>query len=173
VAVQDEKNLGTARLPLHVPAFNSKDLNMSDIVPAGIARDSSWVLAEATSVSPFPINPTPLVSKSLQFFPEPDPILRRGTPLTLYFEIYESALQAQIPSLFCAVRITDLKTGSPVLLTGPLSANKWLIPGNAAVPIGLKVDTAKLKKGSYQVEVQASDSAGRESGWQAAKFDIQ
>ncbi len=173
VAVLDEKNLGTARLPLHVPPSHSKDLAMSDVVPAGIARDSSWVLAEAASVSPFPIIPSPLVSKNIQFFPELDPVLRKGTPLTLYFEIYEPALQAQASSLFCEVKITDLKTGSSVLDTGPLSANKWLLPGNAAVPIGLKFDTGKLKKGSYRVEVQASDSTGRESGWRAANFSIQ
>jgi hypothetical protein len=173
LAVQDEKSLGTARLPLHIPSFDNKDINISDIVPAGIARDSSWVLAEAISVSPFPIIPTPLVSKSLQFFPGPDPTLRRGTPLTLYFEVYDSVAQAQAPSLFCDVRITDLKTGSLVVHTGPRNANKWLIPGNAAVPIGLKIDTAKLKKGSYRVELQASDSTGRESGWRAVSFSIQ
>jgi len=54
-----------------------------------------------------------------------------------------------------------------------MSANKWLIPGNGAVPIGLKLDTGKFKKGSYRVEVQASDSGGRESGWRGANFSIQ
>ena len=173
VAVREEKDLGKARLPLHIRSFNSQDLTISDVVPAGIARDSSWVLAEAASVSPFPVVPSPLVSRNIQFFPELDPTLRKGAPLTVYFEIYEPALQVQAASLFCEVRITDLKTGSSVLNTGPMSANKWLIPGNGAVPIGLKLDTGKFKKGSYRVEVQASDSGGRESGWRGANFSIQ
>ena len=172
VSVSEGEHFGTAQLPLHVEGFNSAHLAISDVVPAGIARDSSWVLAEAASVSPFPVIPTPLVSKSLQFFPEPDPILRRGISLTLYFEIYEPALKAQAYSLFYEVRVTDLKTGLLVLNTGPMSADKWLIPGNTVVPIGLKIDTEKFKKGAYRIEVRASQAPGQQTAWRQAIFRI-
>ena len=56
--------------------------------------------------------------------------------------------------------------------TGPMSAAKWVIPENLVVPIGLNLDIKKLPIGSYQLEVQASDAAGRHSEWRGAKFNI-
>ncbi len=172
VATSEGEHFGTAQLPLHLEGFNGAHLAISDVVSAGIARDSSWVLAEAASVTPFPVIPSPLVSKNLQFFPDIDPTLRRGTPLTLYFEIYEPALKAQPSSLFYEVRITDLKAGSLVLSSGLMSADKWLVAGNTVVPIGLKIDTAKLKKGSYRIEVRASEAPGQQTPWRQAIFRI-
>ncbi len=173
IIVSDGKNFGRARLPFHVEHFANKRLNLSDIVLAGIVRDSSWVLLDAASVAPLPVVPTPLVSKNLQFLPDVDPNLQGKASLTLYFEIYEPLVQTQIPAVYYQLRITDLKTGSLVLNTGPMSAAKWLIPQNTVIPVGLKIDTGKLKKGSYRLEVQSSDSAGRKSGWRQAIFTIE
>jgi hypothetical protein len=71
------------------------------------------------------------------------------------------------------LRITDLKDGSLVMNAGPTSAAQWVIPGNVVIPIALKVDTDKLQRGTYKIEVQASDSARRTTAWRIAKFQIQ
>lgn len=57
--------------------------------------------------------------------------------------------------------------------TEAISAADFAGPENGVVPIGLKLDTNALKPSSYRLEVQASDSAGRESEWRAANFNIQ
>ena len=71
------------------------------------------------------------------------------------------------------MKITDLKDGSLVINAGPTSAAQCVTPGNVVIPIALKVDTDKLPSGSYKIEVQASDSAGRTTEWRLAKFEIQ
>ena len=175
VVVSDGKNLGRARMPLRVEPFYARRLMMSDVVVGGVLRDAGWVLHEVADVSPAPVVPSPLVSKNVQFFPDPDtpPRLQKHTPLFLYFEIYEPQLKTEAAAVCYSIRITDLKTGSLVMNTGPMSAADWVQPGNVVLPIGLKLATDKLRKGSYRLEVQASDSTGRESEWRQAIFTIE
>jgi hypothetical protein len=148
-------------------------LTISDVVLAGIGRDASWVAREAASVSPAPVIPTPLVSRNIQFFPAVDMHLPRHSPLSFYFEIYEPQLKTEAVAVYYGIRISDLQTGSLAMNTGPISAAEWMSAGNTVIPIGLKVATDKLKKGSYRLEVQASDSAGRETEWRQAAFTIE
>ncbi len=70
------------------------------------------------------------------------------------------------------MRISDQKTGTLVMNTEPMSAARWTVPGNAVIPVGLKLHTEELQKGSYRLEVQASDSAGHESAWRQVLFTI-
>jgi hypothetical protein len=172
LAVTDGKKFGRARVPLRVEPLDAQALTVSNIVLNSILRDSSWILRDATDVSPDPILPAPLVSKNVQFLPIPDTQLSRGTPLSVYFEIYEPLLETNKADVFYSLRITDLKAGALVMNTGPISAADWVAPGNAVVPIGLKLDTDKLGPSSYRLEVQASDSAGRQSEWEEANFNV-
>jgi hypothetical protein len=173
VVVSDGKNFGRAQVPLRVKGFEGHHLTISDVVLAGIGRDASWVAREAASVSPAPVIPTPLVSRNIQFFPAVDMHLPRHSPLSFYFEIYEPQLKTEAVAVYYGIRISDLQTGSLAMNTGPISAAEWMSAGNTVIPIGLKVATDKLKKGSYRLEVQASDSAGRETEWRQAAFTIE
>ena len=172
VVVTDGKNFGRARVPLRVEPFDGRQLTISDLAVGAILRDSSWVVRDAASVSPAPLVPTPLVSKNVQFFPAIDASLRKHNPLSFYLEIYEPLLETGDPAVYYQLRITDLKSGSLVMNTGPMSAADWVVPGNAVIPIGLKIDTEKLKAGTYKLEVQASDSAARQSELRHASFMI-
>lgn len=173
VAVTDGINFGRAQIPLRVEKLDAQRLMLSEVVIGGVLRDASWVLREAASVSPSPVVPTPLVSKNVQYFPDTDAParLRRRYPLYLYFEIYDPA-DTEKPTIFYRVRITDLKTGVLVMNTEQMRAAKWIMSGNAVVPIGLELDTDKLSKGTYKLEIQASDSTGRVSDWRNALFTI-
>ena len=117
--------------------------------------------------------PTPLVSENVQFIPVTEARLREHSPLSHYFEIYEPVPAEQSEEIYYRIRIIDLKTGSLVMNTEPMSAANWMSPGNAAIPIALRLVTEKLEKGSYRLEVQASDSAGRESDWRQSTFTIE
>ena len=175
LVVSDGHNFGRARIPLRVQPFDAQRLMMSDAMVGGVLRDAVWVAREVASVSPSPVIPTPLVSKGIQFFPDTDTParLRKHAPLFLYFELYEPLLGNEKPTVYYRVRITDLKTGALLMNTEPLAAAEWELPGNVASPIGLKLATEKLEKGSYRLEIQASDSAGCETNWRQTSFVIQ
>jgi hypothetical protein len=173
VVVSDGHKFGQARMPLQVVPVSSQALTISDIALNGILRDASWLLREATWVSPAPLVPSPLVSKRAQFIPVADARLPKNSSLPLYFEIYEPLLADRRAEVYFRMKITDLKDGTLVVNAGPTSAAQCVIPGNVVIPIALKVDTDKLHNGAYQIEIQASDSAGRTTEWRMAKFEIQ
>lgn len=174
LVVSDGQLFAGAEVPLHIERLDPSRLMLSDVVIGGIVRYAGWVLREAAYNTPAPIIPSPLVSKDSQYFPDSEKVtrLKKHTPLYVYFEIYEPQNGEQGPGLFYRWRITNLTTGSVVMDIAPLSAANWVIPGNPVIPIGLKLDTEKLKKGSYKLEVQASDSAAQVSEWRVANFDI-
>ncbi len=173
VVVSDGHKFGQARLPLRVESIDSQALTISDLALNGILRDASWLLHAAAWVSPAPLVPAPLVSKQAQFIPVPDARLPKKSSLPLYFEIYEPLLADRSAEVYFRMKITDLKDGTLAMNTGPTSAAQCVTPGNVVIPIALKVDTEKLQSGSYKIEVQASDSAGRTTEWRTAKFEIQ
>jgi hypothetical protein len=172
VVVSDGKNFGRARVPLRVGAFDGQRLMISDVVFGGVLRDASWVVREAADVSPAPITPSPLVSNKVQFFPATDTSFPRSDHLPLYFEIYEPQRVDQSMAISFRLRVTDLKTGSVVEDMERINAADWIQPGHVVIPVGMKLPTDKLKKGSYQLEVQAFDSAGRVSDWRQATFTL-
>ena len=173
--VTDGDYFGKARLPLRVGPLDPQKLMISDVVVGGVVRDAAWVLREAAAVSPSAVVPSPLVSKNLQFFPDTDTPARLGKrePLLLYFEIYQPLLKKKHEATYYEVKITYVKTGSLVMNTGPMSADAWVTQGNTVIPIGLKLATDKLEKGSYRLDVQASDAAGQRSDWRQVDFKIQ
>ena len=173
VVVSDDHKFGQARMPLRVEPIDGQALTISDIALNGILRDASWLLRDAAVVSPAPLVPAPLVSKHAQFIPVPEARLPRKSSLPLYFEIYEPLLADRGAEVSFRMKITDLKDGSLVMNAGPTSAAQCVIPGNVVIPIALNVETDKLQSGSYKIEVQASDSAGRTTEWRMAKFEIQ
>jgi hypothetical protein len=175
IVISDGSNFGRAQIPLNVEPLNPHDLMISDVMVVSVLRKASWVLREAAAISPSPVMPTPLVSKGAQFFPDPDarPLVPQHSPLCLYFEIYQPAQEKTDAAIYYRVKITDLKTGTVVMNTEPMSAADWIVPGNPVIPIGLKVATEKLQKGSYRLEIQATDSAGRQTDWRQANFTIQ
>ena len=173
VVVSDGKKFGRARVSLRVGPLNGNGLTVSDVALNSILRDASWVVRDAAKFTPAPIVPTPLVSKNVQFLLVPDAEIHKNNLLSVYFEIYEPPLETADTAIYYRIRITDLKTGTTVMNTEPISAADFVVPGNNVVPVGLKVDINKLGPSSYRLEVQASDSAGRESEWREAKFTIQ
>lgn len=173
MVVTDGKNFGRAWLHIRVESLDVEKLTLSDVALNSILRDASWVVREATSFTPAPIIPEPLVSKGVQFLPFAEAELNQNKPLSIYFEIYEPVREATNAEIFYRMRITDLKTDTPVMDTEPISAADYVVPGSNVGSVGLKLDTSKLATGFYRLEVQASDSAGHESEWRSAKFKIQ
>ncbi len=187
VVVTDGKNFGRAEVPLRIEPLNNEKLTLSDVVLTGIVRDASWIVRNAEFVAPYPIVPNPLVSEStvhaplpgapslaekIQFIQVPKAEIPKDKPLSIYFEIYRPLPETADSTISYRMRITDANTGALVMNTGPMSAAEWVVPGKVVVPVGLTLKTDKLSKGSYKLEVQASDAVGRESEWRGAIFAI-
>ncbi|MGC2108325.1 MAG: hypothetical protein WA655_02340 [Candidatus Korobacteraceae bacterium] len=175
VVVTDGDYFGKVRMPLQVKPLSPRSLMISDLVVGGVVRDAAWVLREAATVSPSAIIPSPLVSKNVQFFPDTDTPTRLGKreSLLLYFQIYQPLLEEKREATYYEVKITDLRTGSLVMNTGRMSADAWVTQGNTVIPIGLKLTTDKLEKGSYRLAVQASDATGQQTDWRQIDFKFQ
>ena len=172
VVVSDGWRVGQTRMPLRVDSIDSHAFTISDIALNGILRDASLLADEAVFVSPAPVLPNPLVSKEFQFIPAADAKLKKKSSSPLYFEIYEPLLAERSAEVYFRMKITDLKTGSLVVNEEPRSAAQYVTPGNVVIPIALKVETDKLRSGSYEIGIQASDSAGRKTEWRTSKFEI-
>ncbi len=173
IVVSDGKrNFGHARLPLRVEPFSGEGLSISDIVLSNVFRNASGILQEAAAISPAELNPTPLVSKDAQFIPAADTRFTSRSAASLYFEIYEPLLEKQDVPVYFEMRLTDLRSGEVQVNTGPMSAGKWIQPGNAVTPIAVELAMKMLPKGSYKLQVRASDSAGRVTPWRQADFTV-
>ncbi len=172
VVVSDGRDFGRAEIPLRVDALEPRQLAMSDIVLSSFVRDASWIPREAAKVSPAPIVPSPLVSNNVQFFPDANPESRRGSPLWIYFEIYEARPANANDAVQFQMRITDIKTGTLMMDSAPMSAAKWVVPENTVIPVGLKLDTEKLPKGQYKLEIRALDATHKPSEWRSVTFSI-
>jgi hypothetical protein len=172
--VSDGDYFGKARIPLRVAPLSSQGPMLSNLVVSGVLRSAIWIVRDAAFIAPYPVTPNPLVSKEIQFFPDTDTParLRKSTPLYLYFEVYEPPSGIETPKPSYRIRMTDLKTGAIVMNTDPISARDFVVPGSSVIPIGLKLNTDKLDKGNYKLELQASDSAGRESERRSANINI-
>ena len=174
VVVSDgDKEFGRARVPLHVESFDGQQLATSDVVLSGFPRDAAKVLDELELVAPAPLVPAPLISKNVQYLPDTETRIPRHMRLPVYFEIHEPVLTQQKTDVYMHLRVTNLKNGTVVLDSGPMSATNWVLPGNTLIPVGFSLGTQNLDKGNYRLEVQALDAAGRASPWRQANFTIE
>jgi len=172
VVVSDGSKFGRAQMPLTVDSYDGKQLGISSIALCKQFHDLSKTLPDPgleSTLSGF----VPLVSKGLKFTPAGDTSFRKNDSLFAYYEVYEPLL-AGTPgtAVQTRVRIINTETGEMKEDSGSLSAASWMQTGNAVIPISQKVSTDKLTKGSYRMEVQASDSAGRSTAWRTASFTI-
>ncbi len=172
VVVSDGKaTFGNARVPLRVEQFDADGLSMSDIALTDIFRHASEMLEDIAINYPATPVPTPLVSNDVQFFPA-DTRFKSSTQVSTYFEVYEPLLAKQETAVYFEMKITDLKSGELKATTKPMSAAKWVQPGNTVVPIAAELVLTALDKGSYRLEVRASDSAGRQTEWRQVDFTV-
>jgi hypothetical protein len=179
VAVGDGKKFGHVVVPFTVESLNQSELAISQVSLCKIISDVSknaqklpgtWTANTANSPDAF----VPLVSNETEFNPTSDTQFRLGESLYVYFEVYaplrdgKSAATIQIQ-----IRIVDLKTNKAISDPEPISANPYVTAGSPMVPIGRGIDISKVPKGSYRLEVQASDSNGQRTEWRTVDFTVE
>jgi hypothetical protein len=180
VVLGDGKRFGRAEIPLTVDAFDRKELAISaislckqidDVSASSSGRPSA--LAGAWTAK-LPGNYVPLVSDDIEFKPTGDTRFKKDETLYTYFEVYEPLFAAE-PSttVEIRVRIVDLKTGEVRSDSAPVSAAPYVKPGSPVIPIGRKTNISNLPKGSYRLDVQATDSAGKSTAWRSVSFTVE
>jgi predicted phage tail protein len=90
-----------------------------------------------------------------------------------YFEIYEPALASGQVKVQYEIRAMEVKTGQTIVDTGLRSAESDVNPGKLIIPIAEGIAFKKLHTGAYRVEVQASDSTGKQTPWRSASFTVE
>ena len=196
VVLSDGSTFGRVQVPLTVDSYDGQQLAVSSIalckqfhdrrqtlLDPGLYRSWAWFYKAETPPSTLSLIDTPpstlsdfvpLVSKGLEFTPAGDTSFGKDDSLFAYYEVYESLL-AGMPgtAVQTRLRIINTETDELKMDSGLQSAASWMQTGNPVIPIAQKVAIDKLTKGSYRMEVQASDSAGRSTAWRTASFTIQ
>ncbi len=173
VLLSDGAKFGRVRVPLTVDRYDRKQLAVSSIVLCKRFRNAAASTPEA-SVDDFASQYVPLVSNGVEFTPAGDTRFKKGDALFAYFEVYEPPLDGQpAATVQSQLKVTNVKTGELKVDTGARTAATWIQPGSSVIRIAEELSVEKLPAGSYRLEVQASDSAGKSTVWRAAEFTVE
>ena len=185
VVVTDGEEFGRTDVPLTVDSYDGNKLAVSGIVLSKRFTEMAVVWPQyiqcktclnvgfpTGEVSTAP-NYVPLVSNGIGFTPAGDTNFPVGDQLLTYFEVNEPLLAAGQVKVSFRMRVIDAKTGQLQVGTDWRSADAFAHPGSSIIPIVQGIATDKLPKGAYRLEVQASDSAGKQTAWRAAVFTVE
>jgi hypothetical protein len=135
-------------------------LSISDVMvlrrvrklPSGTA-DSAAQVAESY---------TPPASKGAEFSPTANTEFRKDETLVAYFEISDP-LASQEPNtkVRAHLRIVDVQSEEVVADFEPVDAAPYQTAGSQVTAIGRGMSLSNLPVGAYRLEVQATDSGGR------------
>jgi VWFA-related protein len=159
------KDFGKAEVPLSITPYDPKQFSLSGLA---LSREWSPVAAVRGTVEAMLLaDRTPLIAEGARFVPAGSNRFKKTDPAALYAEIYEPLLMApDQPNPFgigMGLRILDAKTGEQKLDTGVLRVNVPMKTGNPVVPLALKVPLESLAPGSYTLELEVGDTAGKTS----------
>jgi hypothetical protein len=173
--VSEDRKWGKAEMSLTVESYDSKQLGISSIFVCKQFHDH-----RQTMVVPDPRRPStlsdfvPLVSKGREFTPTGDTNFRKKEIFFVYYEVYEPLLaSAPATTVQTRLRIINTTTGQVGADTGWQNAEAWMEPDSSVIRLTPEVGLKKMDKGSYRIEVQASDSAGRKTDTRTATFSIE
>jgi len=172
VVLGDGRSFGLADSPFMIDPYDSAALNMSSVVLCDRFRDAAAAAQEDAAAVVAPAY-APLVSKGAQFAPAGDTRVKAGQRLFAYFEVQDPVVLDGSAKLSMQMKITKVKSGGVAVDTGVRDITAWVQPGSSIVHIAEELGVDKLPRGSYGVEVQASDSAGRTSAWHSASFAVE
>jgi hypothetical protein len=172
VALRDGTNVGRAEIPFTVETNQQDRLAISGIA---LVRRFHDVPAESRQLlTALPVNYAPLLSREFELTPTADSAFERNQRLYFYFELFEPVpTETAALAVQAHVRVVDAKSGEVKNDLRPFSAAPFMKPGNSVIPVSGGIDISGLPKGSYRIEVQATDSAGGSTPWRTANFTVQ
>jgi hypothetical protein len=172
VVLGDEEKFGRAEVPLNIDPYDGQQLALSSVALCKRLRGAAVAAKEAAQAN-FAPQYVPLASKDIWFTPAGDTNFEKGEPLFAYFEVYEPLLSQNPATVEVHLRILDASTGKLKEDFAPVDAAPYSRLGSSVLRIARKVPVDQLPKGTYRLEVQARDSAGRSTAWRAANFAVE
>jgi VWFA-related protein len=116
---------------------------------------------------------TPLIAEGMRIVPSGSSRFKKSEAPAVYFEIYEPLSTAGVTVKMLVFDLkTDRTTGEQKLDTGLLRVAIPAASGSPAIPVAKRVPVDSLPPGSYRLELEASDSAGK-SARRTADFEIE
>jgi VWFA-related protein len=165
---------GKVETPLMVDAHQAAQFALSGLVLSreyGPASDPRLHTAAMWTA-----DRTPLLAEGMRLVPSGSHRFKKTDAPAVYVEIYEPLLVAPDPRVVLGVGITmrifDRKTGQQKLDTGLLRVILPAAKSSPAIPIGKRVPIDSLAPGSYRLELEAGDTAGK-SARRTADFEIE
>ena len=176
IALSDGTKFGRAETPLTVQSHDRNELAISKITLCKQIQDASPYSASSGAQSPgnwttkIPGSYVSLVSKDIEFKPTADTRFKKRETLYTFFQIYEPLPEATVQ---IQMRIVNVRTREVQSDSQPISAAPYIKVGSPIIPVGRGMDIRKLPKGSYRLDVQATDSTGKSTPWRTANFTIE
>jgi hypothetical protein len=176
IALGDGTRFGRAEMPLTVDSYDRKSLSISSV---SLCKQISDVSAYARKLSgawtaKLPGSYVPLVSNETEFKPTGNTRFKKGETLYVYFEVYEPLHDGEPQATVeFQIRVVDPKTGELMSDSAPISASSYSKTGSSIIPIGRGIDISKVPKGSYRLDVRATDSTGKSTDWRTVNFTVE
>jgi hypothetical protein len=176
VALGDGTRFGRAEIPLTIGNYDKNALAISAV---SLCKQISDVSSNAHKLAgawtaKLPGNYVPLVSNDTECKPTSNTRFIAGETMYVYFEIYEPLIEGdRKPTVNFEIRVVDLKTGEPKSDPQPISATPYLKAGSSIIPIGRGIDISKVPKGSYRLDVPATDSTGKSTERRSVNFTVE
>jgi VWFA-related protein len=167
---QGSDTFGKLEVPLVIDPYDGKQFTLSTVA---FSKQIHPVLQMGASLDAALLEDrTPLVTQGLELVPSGSDQFKKTDRAGFYVEIYDPLLtSANPPKVGIQMLVIDRKTGEKKIDTGGAAADAK--PGNALVPLGLRLPVDTLAPGLYRLELKAVDSAGNVSQPRTADFEVQ
>jgi VWFA-related protein len=166
------QSFGKLEVPLVIDPYDGTQFSLSALA---LSNDLHRLSDQPTGIDAELLeDKKPLVVRGMQIVPSATNHFKKTDNTAIYAEVYAPSLVgANPPKLAVELRIVDPKTKEQKMTTGMLSMASEMPPGSPVVPVGLKLPIASLAPGSYQLELQAQDSAGNSTKVRTADFEVE
>jgi len=116
----------------------------------------------------------PLVARDLELTPSGNNHFKKTDKAALYAQIYVPRLvDANPPTVKCALVITDPKTGKSVTGASGLDMTSYIQKGSPVIPIVLKLPVEALAPGKYVLRLQANEGPNDLTEVRAVTFVVE
>jgi hypothetical protein len=169
VVVTDGEKFGRTHTALKVEDAPRQNLGISGIVLCKRIQsvpDGAQTAARAPQY-------IPLSGNGVEFSPAGNTHFTRGEQLFSYFVIYlpPNDRTGSSDAKF-QIKLTSAESGELRFDTGLRPMGSGSRTDTGVVPVSGEIPIAKLPRGRYRLEVQASDSAGNKTAWRESSFVI-
>jgi hypothetical protein len=167
---QGADSFGKLDIPLVIDPYDGKQFTLSAVA---LSKEIHKVSQMGASLDAALLEDrTPLVTQGMQLVPSGSDQFKKSDRAGFYVEIYDSLLTgSNPPQVGIQMTVVDRKTGEKKIETASAAADAK--PGNALVPLGMKLPVDTLPPGSYRLELKGIDSAGNISQPRTADFEVE